>query len=171
MASSCAREGSGWMLGNTASLKGWSGTGMGCPERRWSHWPWRCSANVWMLCWGTWFSEKCWWWVNNRTGWFCGSFPTLAILWFGRVIVQSFTLSLVSLICKLQKWSGYYFESDYSWGKRWAYWLCPVMFCFPVILSHLHKFRVVYLDCGRSAILLGGVVPVLFFCSSLLLYS
>ena len=28
MASSCAREGSGWMLGNTTSLKGWSGTGM-----------------------------------------------------------------------------------------------------------------------------------------------
>ena len=33
MASSCAREDSGWMLGNTTSLKGWSGTGMGCPER------------------------------------------------------------------------------------------------------------------------------------------
>ena len=32
MASSCAREGSGWTLGNTTSLKGWSGTGMGCPE-------------------------------------------------------------------------------------------------------------------------------------------
>ena len=30
MASSCAREGSGWTLGNTTSLKGWSGTGMGC---------------------------------------------------------------------------------------------------------------------------------------------
>ena len=56
MASSCAREGSGWMLGNTTSLKGWSGTGMGCPERWWSHRPWRCSKNVWMLCWGTWFS-------------------------------------------------------------------------------------------------------------------
>ena len=32
MASSCAREGSGWTLGNTASLKGWSRTAMGCPE-------------------------------------------------------------------------------------------------------------------------------------------
>ena len=31
MASSCAREDSGWTLGNTTtSLKGWSGTGMGC---------------------------------------------------------------------------------------------------------------------------------------------
>ena len=36
MASSCAREDSGWTLGNTTCLKGWSGTGMGCPERRWS---------------------------------------------------------------------------------------------------------------------------------------
>jgi len=33
------------MLGNTASLKGWSGTGMGCPERWWSHRRWRCSRN------------------------------------------------------------------------------------------------------------------------------
>jgi len=32
MASSCARGHSGWTLGNT-TLKGWSGTGMGCPER------------------------------------------------------------------------------------------------------------------------------------------
>ena len=30
MASSCVREDSGWTLGNTTSLKGWSGTGMGC---------------------------------------------------------------------------------------------------------------------------------------------
>jgi len=37
MASSCTREDSGWTLGNTTSLKGWSGTGMGCPERWWSH--------------------------------------------------------------------------------------------------------------------------------------
>jgi len=38
MASSCTREGSGWTSGNTTSLKGWSGTGMGCPEKWWSHW-------------------------------------------------------------------------------------------------------------------------------------
>jgi len=37
MASRCAREDSGWMLGNTTPLKGWSGTGMDCPERWWSH--------------------------------------------------------------------------------------------------------------------------------------
>jgi len=33
MASSCTREGSGWTLGSTTSLKEWSGTGMGCPRR------------------------------------------------------------------------------------------------------------------------------------------
>ncbi len=32
MASSCAREDSGWTLGNSTSLKGWSRTAMGCPE-------------------------------------------------------------------------------------------------------------------------------------------
>ena len=34
----------------TTSLKGWSGTGMGCPERWWSHRAWWCSKSVWMLC-------------------------------------------------------------------------------------------------------------------------
>jgi len=82
MASSCAREDSGWTLGNTASLKGWSDTGMGCPERWWSHRAWWCLKSVWMLCWGTWFSENHWWRVNGWTGWSCGSFPTLAVLWF-----------------------------------------------------------------------------------------
>ena len=55
---------------------------MGCPERWWSHQPWRCSRNIWMLCWGTWFSENHWWWANGWTGWSCGSFPNLVILWF-----------------------------------------------------------------------------------------
>jgi len=95
MASSCAREDSGWMLGNTTSLKGWSGTGMGCTERWWSHWPWWCSKSVWMLCWGTWFSEKHWWRANGWTGWSCGSFPTLAILWFYEMqFVSGMLLSL-----------------------------------------------------------------------------
>jgi len=35
--SSCTRGGSGWKLGNTTSLKGRSGTAMGCPGRWWSH--------------------------------------------------------------------------------------------------------------------------------------
>jgi len=82
MASSSASGDSGWMLGNTTSLKEWSSTGMGCLGRWWSHRPWRCSRNVWTLCWGTWFSEKYWWWVDGWTGWSCGSFPTLVILWF-----------------------------------------------------------------------------------------
>ena len=50
MASSCAREDSGWTLGNTTSLKGWSGTGMGCPEWWWSHQAWWCLKSIWMLC-------------------------------------------------------------------------------------------------------------------------
>jgi len=82
MDSSCAREGSGWMLGNTTSLKEWSGTGMGCPERWRSHRAWWCSMSIWMLCWGTWFSENYWWRTNGWTGWSCGSFPPFAILWF-----------------------------------------------------------------------------------------
>ena len=82
MASSCSREDSGWTLGNTTSLKGWSGTGMGCPERWCSHRAWWCSKSIWMLCWGTWFSGNHWWRANGWTGWSCGSFPTLVILWF-----------------------------------------------------------------------------------------
>jgi len=34
----------------------WWGTGTGCPGRWWSHCPWRCSRNVEMWHWGTWFS-------------------------------------------------------------------------------------------------------------------
>ena len=54
------REDSGWTLGNTPSLKGWSGTGMGCPGSWWSHRPQRCLRHVWTLCWGTWFNENYW---------------------------------------------------------------------------------------------------------------
>jgi len=46
MASSCIKGGLDWMLGNISSPKEWSGTGMGCPGRWWSHHPWRCSRNV-----------------------------------------------------------------------------------------------------------------------------
>jgi len=39
-----------WLIQNLSlSLKGWSGTGMGCPERWWSHRAWWCSKSVWML--------------------------------------------------------------------------------------------------------------------------
>ena len=47
MASRCTRGDSGWTLGNTTLLKG---TGMGCPGRWWSHRPWSCARNVWILC-------------------------------------------------------------------------------------------------------------------------
>ena len=84
------------MLGNATSLKGWSGTGMGCPERWWSHRPWWCSKSIWMLCWGTWFSKNHWWRVNSWTGWSCGSFPTLAILWFYDSMILWFNLLTLS---------------------------------------------------------------------------
>ena len=37
---------SGWTLGDSAFPEEWSGTGMGCPGRWWSHRPWRCSRNI-----------------------------------------------------------------------------------------------------------------------------
>jgi len=84
MASSCAREDSGWTLGNTASLKGWSGTDMGCPERRWSHQPCEgvqrevgCCVEGHGLA-RTIGEGR----ANGWTEWSCGSFPTLVILWF-----------------------------------------------------------------------------------------
>ena len=67
---------------------------MGCPERWWSHWLWRCSRNIWTLCWGTWFSENHWWWVNGWTGWSCGSLPTFVILWF-------YEAGAIFLVCRL----------------------------------------------------------------------
>jgi len=41
---------------------------------------------IWMSCWGTWFSGSHWWRANGWTGWSCGSFPTLAILWFYMIL-------------------------------------------------------------------------------------
>lgn len=41
-----------------------------------------CSRNIWTLCWGTRFNENYWWWLDGWTGWSCGSFPILVILWF-----------------------------------------------------------------------------------------
>lgn len=35
-------------IGKT-SLKEWLGTATGCPGRRWSHHPWRCSRNIQIL--------------------------------------------------------------------------------------------------------------------------
>jgi len=39
MASSCTRGNSRWTSGNTSPQE-WSGAGMGCPGRWWSHHPW-----------------------------------------------------------------------------------------------------------------------------------
>ncbi|GAB0181609.1 hypothetical protein GRJ2_000626200 [Grus japonensis] len=40
------QKGLDWILGKISLLKEWSGSGTGCPERWWSHYPWRCSKNV-----------------------------------------------------------------------------------------------------------------------------
>ena len=49
--------GASWVLGEISPLKEWSGIGMGCPGRWWSHHPWKRSRNMeaWHL--GTWESE------------------------------------------------------------------------------------------------------------------
>ena len=46
MASSCAGGDLGWTLGKASSPKEWSGAGMGCPRKWWSHCLWRCSWNI-----------------------------------------------------------------------------------------------------------------------------
>lgn len=42
-----------------------------------------------LLCWGTWFSENHWGWVNVWAGWSSRSFPTLVILWFPLELLKS----------------------------------------------------------------------------------
>ena len=32
---------------------------------------WQLLELLYTLCWGTWFSESCWWWVDGWTGWSC----------------------------------------------------------------------------------------------------
>jgi len=113
------------MLGNTTSLKGWSGTGMGCPERWWSDWPWRCSKNIWMLWWGTRFSEHHWWWVDGWTGWSCGFFPTLAILcmltsWVKDLMKQWCTPCCLSP-CRCARFPSTYMSISY----RVCFWSSP----------------------------------------------
>ena len=57
MALSCTRWGSGWILGKISSQKESWGIQLGCPGKWQSHHPWRCSRNVLICHWGTWFSE------------------------------------------------------------------------------------------------------------------
>jgi len=99
---------------------------MGCPERWWSHRPWRCSRNIWTLCWGTWFNENYWWWMDGWTGFSCGSFPTLVILWFP-----------LSWLCKQQ-----YHALTLLMGQSYHWWpihstfqLEPVRQKFPTKLN------------------------------------
>ena len=79
MASSCAREDSGWMLGNTTSLKGWSGTGMGCPGRWCSHRPWGVQGMFGCCVEGHGLARTI---GKGQMVGLDDPFPTLAILWF-----------------------------------------------------------------------------------------
>ena len=124
----------------TNSLKGWSGTGMGCRGRWWSHLAGRCSRNVWTLCWGTWFSENHWWWVDGWTGWSCGSFPTLVIVWFcsgGSAAGSSTSISCVSpyfFLIVLNQTSQVFFEVVLSVHSDSCQTLC---FCSDVAVLFL----------------------------------
>lgn len=89
MASSCTKGDSGWTLENT-SLKEWSGSGMGCPGRGWSHRPWRCWRKVYMLYWVTWEILL----IGGRLGWMIlevfSNLGNSMILWFyATVYIQS----------------------------------------------------------------------------------
>jgi len=83
---------------------------------RCSHRPWWCLKSVWMLCWGTWFSGNHWWRANGWTGWSCGSFPTLAILWFYySMLPEHITQRHAQLLrarlptCPIQVWAFAYY--------------------------------------------------------------
>ena len=54
--SGCARGSSGWILVNISSPEEWSDTVAGSPGKWWSHCPQRCSGNIEMWYWKTWFS-------------------------------------------------------------------------------------------------------------------
>jgi len=66
MSSSGIKEGLGWILGKISLLKEWSGIGTGCPGRWLSYHPWRCSKNMQMCHFGTWFSR------HGDVGWMVG---------------------------------------------------------------------------------------------------
>jgi len=150
-------------------LKGWSGTGMGCPERWWSHQPGRCSRNIWPLCWGTWFSETHWWRADGWTGWSCGSFPTLAILWFYDSMIPCH-LSSKSYINDKSSLAINYLQNEqnkregnmYSRFLQKTIRLNPV---FPFLVLHsyfLVKDRPTHVpDIWTSCLEINGKVPVI----------
>ena len=76
----CARGGSGWISGKIFLIE-WSGAGMGCLGRWWSHCPWRCSRNV-RYTKGRGLVGKYPWWVDSWTRRSWRSFPPLVILGF-----------------------------------------------------------------------------------------
>jgi len=57
MASSCTSRGLQWILGKISSLKEFWSIGTGCPGKWWSPHPWRCSKNMQVWHFGTWFGR------------------------------------------------------------------------------------------------------------------
>ena len=71
------------MLGGNSLLRGWWGTGTGCPEKLWMSHTWKCSRPGWMGLGATWSSGRCpcpWQRVVTRLS--LRFLPTQAILWF-----------------------------------------------------------------------------------------
>ena len=72
-----------WMSGGNSSLRGWWGTGTGCPEKVWMLHPWRCSGPGLVgtgqlgVAGGSPAHGR-----GVGAGWSLKSLPTQAILWF-----------------------------------------------------------------------------------------
>jgi len=118
---------------------------MGCPERWWSHRSWRCSGSIWTLCWGTWFSENYWWWVDGWTGWSCGSFPTLVILWFYILCVEQDNSTSLSVAQASQ-------NIEYpcsTWSLR-AENISPLGLMRPNDISAMANTSMYHTNCGDS---------------------
>lgn len=57
IASSCARQVSGWIFGKITSLQEWFSIGIACPGRWWRHHPMKRSENKWMQHLMMWFGD------------------------------------------------------------------------------------------------------------------
>ena len=71
------------MLGENSLLRGWWGSGTGCPEKLWMPHPLRC----WRPCWmGPWAASSAEWQPfpqqGHGTKWSLRFLPSQAILWF-----------------------------------------------------------------------------------------
>ena len=93
---------------------------------------------------GTWFNENYWWWVDGWTGWSCGSFPTLVILWFHdqqkNLSLWNRSAALANTAVKSSEVLFLFFCSQCCLVEEYCRWLVPqqwlgllslVFTCFP----------------------------------------